>query len=260
MTKDIAIRPQASPASPGVDLDALRSATAEDALELRSQAAAYETYARVRNLADAYKAAGEAKLWAERRIGELRKAARGSSTGDPRGQQGIGYFDRQFGLKHWDARKWEVMAEIPEARFAELLAEIGKADGAYNANGIVGRDLRSYEQRVEQGIYKIRDGRIVLQWKREGTKHREVLGHRDMERARRDLAIRTGRVREQAPYVQSGTPESVYALVRRASQTLDHVGSPESKDARAWLTEASHRLHDAEVALLRAINEWPRHA
>lgn len=257
MTKDIVVRPDASPASPEVDLDAIRAATAEEALELRNKASAYEVYARAKNLADAYQAAGEAKLWAERRIGELRKATRSKPGADPRGQQGVGEFDQSLGIDSWHARKWEVMAEIPEARFIEILAQIRKADGAYNASGVLDRDRRSYEYRVEHGIYQIRDGRLVLQWKREGTKHREVLGHRDLERARRDLAIRTGRVREKPPYVKTGTPESVYSLVRRALQTLDQVEGPRSLDAGHWLAQASHRLHEAEVALLRAINDSP---
>lgn len=250
--------------------DLVKDATAAEAKEMRDQAAAHEAYARAKNLRDAYQAAGEAKLWAERRLGELRAGVRkhrgwsrvplvGASdpVEDRRGTT-LNGFDERLGIPKWHARKYEQLAAIPENEFARILEEIRRNDGAYNASGVLGRDGKLYEEKVEPSIYRIRDGRLCLQWKQMGVKHREVLAHGDLPRARVRLAMVTGRVRD--PHVaERHTVDTAYALVRRALHVISMLDSNEAgPESHETLNRATAALHMAEDEIVKAANAWGR--
>jgi hypothetical protein len=232
--------------------EALRSSDASEAREIHARAEAFEVLSRRRGAVEAYHLAGAAKLWAERRIGELRLEY-GKSQGERRAVCYVG-FDTEIGVEGWHLKKWTKMALIPERRFEAIIDEIKVGDGALNAHGVLSRDNATYEVRIERGIYRIRDDRLCIQWKRDGKKHREILRHGNIAAARRELAVRTGRVGNHRLNGHGGGLDRAYGLVRQALQVLDSLDK-ENAEARKFVNQAMARLHDAEDEIIRAIHE-----
>lgn len=166
-------------------------------------------------------------------------------------------FDAKFGVTKSSAYDWEKLSEIPEDRFATLLEDAKEKDLSMTAKAFVRREGLAYETRLEPGIYRIRDGRLAIRWNKGGIARYKTLDTEDLSVARKALAKARGDLKERR--VRSArTIGDAYALVRRALQTLDAVGSSLEPDARRATDAAIGHLHRAEDELVKASNTFPR--
>lgn len=167
-------------------------------------------------------------------------------------------FDEELGVPTSVAYNWEKIAELSDERFAELVEEAKEHDAALTASGILRRAGRSYETRVEPGIYRMRDGRLSLRFQREGVGEMRILEHNDIAKARRELAQARGAGR--GPVIRNAvTIGDGYQLVVRALETLERL---DVKDFDPELAEAIGlaiaSLHSAEDRLLSASKKISR--
>lgn len=162
-------------------------------------------------------------------------------------------FDEDLGVTPSVAYDWERIAEIPEERFSRLVEEAKERDASLTAKGIIRRDGRAYETRVEAGIYRLRDGRLSLRWQKDGVRRMKVLKTDDVAQARKALAKVTGKIKEPPRVRVGNTVGDGYALVRRALQVLDNLDSAEfDQDAKRAVSNALGHLHKAEDELVIA--------
>lgn len=244
-----ALVPRPSSVRPVSARDLLQKATLDEAKETREQAIAYEAFARARHERDEYQRAGEAKLWAERRIGELRR-----DSIDNRGH--ASEIDREVGLTSFQGSRLVKMASIPVDTFARILGQIVASDGAFNANGVLSRAGQAYEQRLEYGIYRVAGGRLALQYRFRGVKHRKVLSHTSLTRAREELAEATERWKAPKPDGSRG-PDAASNHVRHSLAAIAGVSlSGQSPEVRKAVDRAMAALYKAGDDLLFVVNNW----
>lgn len=271
----------------------------EDIVELRNRfAAAQEYFDDVREQRENYFAAAEARLYAERRIGELRLRI-------PRNRAGRSFFDhseakrmreagatltelaRHFGvnvssIKRAQARGWtgekpvtqsdrealaaldaasglkhanrllvEQLAMLPEGKFAALVQEAKERDLGLSLSGFTKWVLHKRPTRIEHGIYRLADGRLMIRWKADGQNFTRTLKTTSVDAARRHRLQKIGRLTSR--HLRSGEtlPHAFEAAVR-LGKTLEKALARVGPDARRHVNLAFESLHAIEDELQAA--------
>lgn len=218
--------------------------------EFHGMAAAAEVYAKARASLEDYFVIAEIRLRTEKYAGEFR-ALIPRQRGGKGPRSNLGEFDKEFGISRMRASIWEGLSKIPEARFAELIRSARDRDGSFSAYAILRRDGRSYDKRIEPGIYLLRDGRLAIKWTKDGVTRYKILDTNDLTKARKALALVRGTIKEQ--HIRGGkTIGEAQEFVKKALITLANLpGKPES-DARLAIQTATAHLHKAEDELVKA--------
>lgn len=161
-------------------------------------------------------------------------------------------FDDRFGVSHRTGKAWETLTKLTEPEFNAEVAEL-KRTGKISLNALlvrIGR-RRTY---VERGIYRLPDGRFLVQWEKARKSYCHTLkAGLTLEQARVELATMRGSIKPGSPPNGKRTAADAYAETRRAAQTVSNLLPAAPPGSRIFLAEAEDYLIKAAEALNRAI-------
>lgn len=107
--------------------------------------------------------------------------------------------------------------------------------------------------RVERGIFQLRDGRLMIKWKKNDRQHTRTLQSKNIEYARRELAFERSALKREK--ITDPNLAEAYTLVRRALNILDSATDSSAPRARLPITEAIAALLKAEEWIMDAQKE-----
>lgn len=187
-------------------------------------------------------------------------ARRGFKPPPPPPPYGRRLFDEDFNISERKGASWEQLALISQDVFESTLSMIREADSKMSADALLGRLNRS-AIRVESCIYRCPDGRLRLIWKQYGRQHTLTLRTKDLAEARRRLALAKGMIKHppMAKYNPGGNAarelSNAHEYAMKGSVSVAKVLTKEMyPDTRKAVNDAVYALHQAEDALVRALN------
>ena len=202
-----------------------------------------EAYAKARHARVECQKVAEARIWTERRAGEVAKAD--------------GRKAEELGVAVNELTRWMRLARIPAEIIEDAIERMLARGGELSVAG-VDREVAKVESPTsDPGVFQLPDGRYRIYWKRGGERYSKTLGYgMPLSQAKGALtrARRAERVMGQGVEVKTGQLSKAYSLVRQALWALDYVtrDSEIPADARAAADSAIAFLHAAEDALVEA--------
>ena len=217
-----------------------RVVSIEELQESNSRLQAFEAYAQAKGAKDITDRAVEARIWIERRAGEL-----AHETGKKAGQ-----LASEFNVGYTTIARWLLFASVSADELEEAISTI-RANRDLSVSGVSRYLLASEQETSSHGITRLRDGRYRIRWRdpygawsvstlREGGTLKDAQGR--LARKKRATLV-PGKTRPL---------DLVYAAVRRSLGDLDQSLSMLPPDARVKAEEAIAALHRAEDALVEA--------
>lgn len=195
----------------------------------------------LRDQRELYAAAGEVRLRAERRAGEIR-----AGLPRTRNRPELVEFDSMIlggGYKKHVGNLWERLARIPDYDFEGIVAaESGRPDPSFSLGSILGRYYKTSLDRVSRGLYRRADGRYVCVVKRAGISRTKTLNTTDLSEARAAL-VRMRGISGAPPKASkrlAGAHEYAEKLCAALSAYADSLpnGSPANKLANGAYRDA----------------------
>lgn len=137
-----------------------RIVSIEELQEASSRLSAMDAYSKAKNASDMTDRAVEARVWVERRAGELAK------------QQGLTGVDivRQFGVHAGIATQWKLFAAVSKEQL-EAAIETIRTQRELSISGIRSQLLRIEEETGHPGVVRLADGRFRISWDKAGVRN-----------------------------------------------------------------------------------------
>lgn len=215
-----------------------RIVSIDELQEASSRLRAVDAYAKARGAREITDRAAEARIWVERRAGELAI------------EQGLRPADivREWNVKASAAGDWVLFASVSEDDLRAVIEAV-RAANEVSVYRVKSR-LRQIERETSHtGITQLVDGRFRLNWKHAGVTHSAMCKHGTTLKQARGRLQRLKRATVGA--VNNGQKTNgeialAYGFVRRALDHLDSALAGLPPDAREFTERAMAALHEAE--------------
>lgn len=210
--------------------------------EANLRLSAVDAYAKASGAKEITDRATEARVWVERRAGELAL----EQCLSPKDLQ------QSFGVKQTAALRWRLFAAVESADLEALISEI-RSTRDLTLTGVVAAIRSREESTSTPGVFRLPDGSYRLRWSAAGLNH--VLHCRPGTKLS-DARGRLARAKRQS-YGRVNKPGAnglsvAYGQIRSLLSALDGMLPELTPDARALVEQAMNALHTAEDSVSSA--------